>query len=84
LKRIGSYYLKHHKNKKDVFWGPSNWRAPYPFDGEHWRTRKEIEDIFSNYSCRYQIVKNTGNLCIKNPSFYDKLAWAYYFAILEF
>lgn len=83
LKRFLSY-LKGLLKRKEVFNGTlTSLRAPDPFDGEHWRTRKELEHIFHQNGFRYQFFIHKGDLCLDKYSWYHRLGWFYYYAVLE-
>ena len=83
LRRLG-YYFKNYfrKEEKKVFYNLTKLRMPHPFDGEHWRTKKELINIFEKYNYSHQIIDNEGDLCIKSPPYLFKYEWGYYFAIL--
>ncbi|MFH1618105.1 MAG: class I SAM-dependent methyltransferase [Candidatus Margulisiibacteriota bacterium] len=68
---------------KHLFSDLRNIRAPHPFDGEHWRTRGEINDIFAQNEFRFNIHVHTGDLCKDKKNLISKLAFKYYYAILQ-
>lgn len=81
LKQILSW-IKHFSDRATLYYGPGKWRAPHPFDGEHWRLRKEIEQIFKQYGFAYDIYVHDGDLCKDKPTLYRKIGWKYYHAVL--
>ena len=76
-------FIKNFKNRKEKGISLTNLRAPDPFSGEHWRTRKEIEDIFSAQGFKASIFIHDGDLCKDKPYFYLRAGWKYYYALLE-
>ena len=76
-------FIKNFKNRKEKGMSLTNLRAPDLFSGEHWRTRKEIEDIFSTQGFKASIFIHDGDLCKDKPTFFRRLGWHYYYAILE-
>lgn len=68
-------------NKKQLYFGPGNWNAPYPIDNEHWRTKKQIKSIFEKDFNVY-LTSLPGDLCNDKPYFFQKYGWHYYYAIL--
>jgi hypothetical protein len=61
-----------------------NLRAPDPWSSEHWRSRKELDEIIENasYTNRFFNLKQ-GDLCMKNPSYLYKLQFVYYYSLLD-
>ena len=51
--------------------------------GEHWRTKKEINDIFKRAGYVNNLFHLKGDLCIKKPSFFRKIGWIYYYSLLD-
>lgn len=82
VKRFISY-LRHLGNKEKLGFGLKNVRAQHPFDGEHWRTRRELENIFKREGFSPEFHIHNGDLCKDKPSVYHQLGWTYYFAILD-
>ncbi|KPK42818.1 MAG: hypothetical protein AMJ78_01090 [Omnitrophica WOR_2 bacterium SM23_29] len=83
LKRLLSY-LKHFSNRKHLYYYPlKNLRAPDPFSGDHWRTRKEIENIFENHGFKAQFFIHDGNLLSKRRNSPLRFGWHFYHAILQ-
>ncbi|MEN6318271.1 MAG: class I SAM-dependent methyltransferase [Syntrophaceae bacterium] len=76
-------FLKHFPRRRELFYSLENLRAPYPFDGEHWRTRKEVEAIFKRNGFQPSIFLHDGDLCKEKAPFYKKVGYHYYYAILE-
>lgn len=80
-------YLKNrifpNKQMTNRYYGLSNLRTPHPIDGEHWRTKKEIDEIFENAGYSNNFFKLNGDLCIKKPSFFRKIGWIYYYSFLD-
>lgn len=76
-------YFKHWSKRRELFYSLSNLRAPYPHDGEHWRTRKELEAIFRRNGLRSRIFVHDGDLCKEDVSFHKKMGYHYYYALLE-
>ena len=84
LHRMGAYIKNILLGKKDnIFYGINNWRAPHPHDGEHWRNRKEIDQIVKEAGYSHRFFVNQGDLCVKNPSIISRLEWVYYYALLD-
>ena len=81
LKRMLSY-LYHFSDRRKLYYSLRNSRAPAPFDGEHWRTRSELEKIFKENGFMARFYVHEGDLCKDKPSLYRKLGWFYYHAIL--
>lgn len=82
LKRLLSY-LNHFFERSKFYYTLSHLRAPHPFSGEHWRTRKELEKIFKNYGFTAEFFLHDGDLCKDKPSLNSRLGWYYYHAILR-
>lgn len=76
-------FVKNFKNRKEKGLSLTNLRAPDPFGGEHWRTRKEIEGIFSSQGFKARFFIHDGDLCKDKPHFYQRIGWKYYYAILK-
>jgi SAM-dependent methyltransferase len=81
-KRLLSW-IKSNLTGRPVHFGPFNLNAPDPFDGEHWRTRTEISDIFSLHGFESRIMDYEGDLCKDKPRWIDTWGWTYYYAILK-
>ncbi len=69
--------------KRKPYWGPRNWLAPDPFDGEHWRTKKEIWTYFRESDFDGELVQHKGDLCKDNKSFHQRMGWHYYYGIMK-
>lgn len=82
LKRFVSY-IKNFSKRDTIGIYLSNLRAPHPFDGEHWRTRQELEDIFRREGFNAQFFLHKEDLCKDKPTFYHTVGWYYYYAVLE-
>jgi len=82
LHRILSF-LKHFFKQKKLFYSLSNLRAPYPFDGEHWRTKTDLTEIFHRNGLKADFFIHEGDLCKEEVSFIRKMGYHYYYAILE-
>lgn len=83
LKRILGY-IKHFPKRSTLFYYPLNkLRAPDPFGGEHWRTRKELEKIFAKNGFIGQFFVHAEDMCKDKPIFYQRIGWRYYHAILR-
>lgn len=81
-KRLLSY-LKHFRRRKELFfYSLRELRAPHPTDGEHWRTRKELEGIFENNGFNWKFFLHKGDLCKNKNDLLSKIGWQYYHAIL--
>ena len=76
-------FLKHFSRRGELFYSLKNLRAPYPSDGEHWRTKEEIEAIFKRNGFYPKIFLHAGDLCKEDVPFYKKMGYHYYYAILE-
>jgi len=84
IKRFATLLKNIFLNRRhNIFYSLFNLRAPYPGDGEHWRTKKEINKITMNHGYVNNFHRNNGDLCIKNPSFFTKIQWVYYYSILD-
>ena len=82
MKRLLSY-IKHFKNRRKLFYySLEKLRAPHPFDGEHWRTKKELKAIFRDNGFTAQFFVHRGDLCKDKPFLYQRLGWHYYHAVL--
>ena len=81
LKRVLGY-IYHIKNRKNLHRSLLRPRAPDPVGGEHWRTRRELERIFNANGFTAQFFIHKGDLCKNKRSFYRKIGWCYYYAIL--
>ncbi|MBI5195870.1 MAG: class I SAM-dependent methyltransferase [Nitrospirae bacterium] len=82
IKRFISYF-KHLGNKKKLGFDLKNLRSPNPFDGEHWRTIRELKDIFKEEGFTAEFYLHKGDLCKDKPTFYHRAGWRYYYAILR-
>lgn len=76
-------FMKHFPRREELFYSPSDLRAPYPFDGEHWRTRGEIEEIFQRNGLKSEIFLHAGDLCKEGIPLYKKMGYHYYYAVLK-
>lgn len=76
-------WLRHFPKRTDLYYGPGRWRVPHPYDGEHWRTRKELEEIFGREGFKVQWYLHDGDLCKDKPNWYYRLGWTYYHLILK-
>ena len=81
-KRMMSW-LKHFRHRASLFYGPGRWRAPYPFDGEHWRTRRELKAIFDREGFEAKFISHEGDLCKDKSLWVQRIGWTYYHAILS-
>lgn len=82
LKRLLRYFYRF-RNRSTLGYSIGNLRAPGPFSGDHWRARKELEKMFkvNGFKARFFVHKG---LASKNEfSFYRKLGWNCYYAILQ-
>lgn len=79
VKRFIGYFRKLLK----VHYTLGNLRAPDPFGGEHWRTKKELDYIFHREGFKAKYFLHEGDLCKDKPTFYHRLGWCYYYAILK-
>lgn len=83
LKRVLSY-IKHFKNRSALFYYPLNkLRVPDPFGGEHWRTRRELSNIFKKNGLAGQFFVHGEDMCMDKPTLYQRVGWRYYYAILR-
>jgi SAM-dependent methyltransferase len=77
-------YLKHFREHSQLFYYPlTRLRAPDPFGGEHWRTKRELKTIFNKYGFISQFFRHDGLLSKDKTPFYQRLGWHYYHAILK-
>jgi SAM-dependent methyltransferase len=83
IKRLFRLLTQFYK-RSELFYSLNNLRAPDPFSGEHWRTRKELTDMFKNNGFKFQFFVYEGDLCKDKPSFFNRMGWRYYYAILTF
>lgn len=81
-KRVLSY-IRHFKERDKLGFNLNNVMAPDPFDGEHWRTRQELEAIFQREGFKAAFFLHDGDLCKDKPNIYHRLGWNYYYAVLE-
>ena len=81
-RRLVSWAKRAIRGERSYFW-PGNLRAPDPFDGEHWRSRGEVETIFSNAGFDARIEEFPGDLCLDKTTWPEKLGWHYYYAVLK-
>jgi protein-L-isoaspartate O-methyltransferase len=65
-----------------MYYWPGNLHAPDPFDNEHWRRRAEVERIFARAGFTARITPVPGDLCKDKPTWFDRLGWTYYYAVL--
>jgi len=84
LKRFAGW-SKRRLRGEECYWGAlgSALRTPHPFDGEHWRTRAELERLFerSGFEARFHL--HEGDLCKDKPTWLSRLGWQYYHAVLR-
>ncbi len=79
-----SYYLKYNADsRKQLYWGPSRWRRPNPWDNEHHRIKKECDQIFDENGFKATYYIHPGDLCKNKNKFNTRLMWRYYHAVLE-
>jgi SAM-dependent methyltransferase len=83
LKRVANWSKCHILKREKPYYGPDYWRKPYPSDGEHWRTKKEIQTIWEKMNFRGRIIEHEGDLCKDKHTFLHKIGWHYYFAVLK-
>jgi len=85
LKRLAGYIKNSILGRRETLWNSlGNLRAPQPYSSEHWRSRKEIDDIIKNASYTHRFFKiKESDLCVKNPSYLYKLQWVYYYSLLD-
>jgi SAM-dependent methyltransferase len=82
LKRLIGYLYHFHK-RSELYYSLGKLRAPHLNNGEHWRTRRELEKIFNDHNFDAQFFIHKGDLCKDKHSLYHKLGWYYYHAILQ-
>jgi SAM-dependent methyltransferase len=85
LKRFAGYIKNSILGRRETLWNSlGNIRAPQPWGGEHWRSRKELDSIIKNASYTHRFFKiNKADLCVKNPPYLYKLQWVYYYSLLD-
>lgn len=83
LKRLLSYLNHFHERKEKFYYTLGNLLAPYPFDGEHWRTRRELVKMFRDNGFRAVFFVHKGDLCKDKPYLYQRVGWHYYHAVLS-
>ena len=71
------------REKANRFYGLNSLRTPHPDDGEHWRSKREIDKIFENAGYISNFHKLDGDLCAKKQSFFRKIGWIYYYSLLD-
>lgn len=76
-------YLKNLNKRSELFYSLNNLRAPHPFSGEHWRTRKELLKIFEDNGFVANLYVHNDDLCKDKPHLYQRIGWRYYHAILR-
>jgi len=75
--------IKNFSRRKELFYSLSSLRSPYPHDGEHWRTKVELENLFQRNGFKADFILHDGDLCKENVPFYRKMGYHYYHAILK-
>lgn len=68
---------------ESTYYGPGQWRAPHPFDGEHWRKKRELEAIFAKEGFNARFVIHDGNLSKNKSNWWARAGFIYYHAILS-
>jgi len=77
-------YLWHSCKLEKLYYHPfGKLRVPHPYDNEHWRTRKELEDIIRKNGFEPAFFVHNGDLCKDKPNVYHRIGWHYYHAILK-
>lgn len=76
-------FWKNRFRGRDTFYTLADLRTPLPHDGEHWRTRLEVEDIFLRNGFDAEFFQHAGDLCKEDMPFYRKTGYHYYYAILK-
>ncbi|MFH1189204.1 MAG: class I SAM-dependent methyltransferase [Candidatus Omnitrophota bacterium] len=79
LKRAVSC-LAHYRDRSR-FYKFADLRASDPYGGEHWRTKREIEEMMRQNGFDAAFYLHKGDLCKDKASLYHKLGWHYYHAI---
>jgi SAM-dependent methyltransferase len=83
LKRAANWARRRILKWERPYYGIRRWRKPDPIDGEHWRTREEIQAIWERMGFRGQPIAHGGDLCKDKPTLFHKMGWHYYFAVLK-
>ena len=86
LKRVLAFFYNRFfvkKEKANRFYGLKSLRMPNPDDGEHWRSKREIDKIFEHAGYVSNFYKLNGNLCAKKQSFFRNIGWIYYYSLLD-
>lgn len=84
LSRMKSYYLKENAaSRKQLCWGPGQWREPSPWDNEHHRIKRECDRIFEGNGFNATYYIHPGDLCKNKSLLKTRLMWRYYHAVLE-
>jgi SAM-dependent methyltransferase len=76
-------FWKNRFRGRDTFYSLADLRTPLPHDGEHWRTRREVENIFLRNGFEAEFFQHAGDLCKEDMPFYRKTGYHYYYAILK-
>ena len=82
LKRIASYMKVFYRPSELYYFPLKKLRSPHPRDGEHWRTRGELERIFEENGFKASFFLHRGDLCKDKNNWYQELGWHFYHAIL--
>ena len=84
LKRLAGYIKNLLLGRRNLMFNSiTNIRAPDPYSGEHWRTRKEVDRIINNAGYSSRLFKQQGNLCVPKSNFISKIQWIYYYSLLH-
>jgi len=69
---------------KKPFWTVTNPRHYHPEDFEHWRTKSELDSIFSKYNFKANYNLLRFDLCDDKTLYEWLIMWRYYFATLDY
>ncbi len=81
VKRLLRYFYHFH-DRSTLGYSLSNLRAPQPFSGDHWRSRRELERMFKANGFTAEFFVHKGLFSKNEFSFCRKLGWHCYYAIL--
>lgn len=82
IKRLLGYFY-HFRHRSTLGYSLSNFRAPDPFSGDHWRTRRELERMFNGNGFKAEFFIYKGLFGKDEFSFSAGIGWHCYCAILR-
>lgn len=82
LHRLCSKLISLLPSEESKYYRFLNPRAPNPDDGEHWRSRRQLLNIFRQHADEYRIFVHSEDLCKDKPPWLSFLEFRYYHALL--